>query len=133
MPADVLAGLKDKFAMVCRPLDSGATVIRPELLSGLYVVVLSLHLIPKSYPPLNFPREYIALVLLHELAHVQLGHRPPSTDQMEADAYSLALDWFNATQHSNMTLKDLQNLNRGSDRFWLVNDQDPKYEINKEI
>ena len=124
MPADVLTELKDRFAMVCRPPESGATVIRPELLSGLHVVVLSIDLIPNSNPPSNFSWEYIALVLLHELAHVYLGHRPPSTDLKEEDAYALALRWFNQTQETSMTLRDLKELMKRQDGFWLYGSRD---------
>lgn len=124
VPADILSELKDKFAIVCRPLHSGATVIRSELLFGLHIIVLSIHLIPKSDPPLNFPREYIALTLLHELAHLHLGHHPPSSVDMEKEADATALSWFNRTQNCSMTMQDFKDLKWENDVFWL-GDRDP--------
>ena len=125
VPASVLVELKDKFAMVCRPIDSGATVIRPELLKGLHVIVLSVHLVPKGSPPMSFPEEYVALVLLHELAHIYLGHHPPSTDQTQHEAHCLALDWYNEAQGRSMTMDDLGKLRECCDEFWIYEDPDP--------
>jgi hypothetical protein len=118
-PVDVLQELKGQFAIVCRPPESGATLIRSERIRGLHVIVLSKHLIPDSDPPMNFPEEYIALTLLHELAHIKLDHHPPSTDQMEEAAYALAIRWFNMSQGTDKTMDDLKRLKMDHDGFWL--------------
>ena len=130
-PPHVLETLTGKFIMVCRPRDSGATVIRPELVQGRHVIVLSMHLVPTTYPPQNFPADYVALVLLHELAHIWLGHCPPGTDQMEEDAYELALTWFNESHDKHWTMKDLRALHEEQDKFWLI--QQLKKSPNKRL
>jgi len=119
MPERILRQLAGKFVMVCRPPDSAATVIRPEKIRDRFVVVVSKYLIPVSNPPTHFPREYTALILMHELAHIQLEHSPPTTDGMENEAYELALEWYNETQATQMTMDDLTKLNEQHDGFWL--------------
>ena len=119
VPDDVQEEYLDAVVFIGPPYKTGASVIGAKHTKCKHIIVTAADLIPIVAGATCLDEHYIALAILHELAHTSVPHDYPSTKAEEDEADAIALRWFNASQSMEWTDADLLQLRLKYDGHWL--------------
>ena len=118
-PQDVIAKYANRVLVVSHVDLGAATLYQDFELGDRAVVVINRRVLPEQSLSGDECEKLFVFWILHELGHLECGHRPPCTHEMQDEADAVALKWFNEKRDKEMTADDLKSWMETWSGFWV--------------